>query len=429
MALSYNLKYQKQNAFAKVVLEKEGEVVIDRQSFRLKGKGAQDQGEVIYFAEIKDLAIRDESLVFSTFYKEHYILGGFLNLFDSFLKDFFRVRNEYLADALFMKVGMLFHEYDGYIEVTNHFGKSFQKGKCRIQFYEGSILILPEKNDCCVLYFNFLKSHEFDEDEYVLKLSSDDGSVITISKLGTNFEDVEETLESLLGKMYEKVVNHLKEVLPDFDAVTLLKLAFVLREGKCVQVSALKKIHEDLPRKIEELALQSSDASLREKIKFLRSKTEDMHFYIGLSLMTKTESRDVQIRSWFLIALPQYNLVVIGVTSNPHDHGVYFFRIAVENGDVQEKLSEKIIEVNQVMYLVKFDMNPLYKDKHLLKKTKYRAALRKLPCLRLLRKSYIGKSVTTDITNFENDFERFSKFSKVMTPSKPPRTLERSQIL
>jgi len=30
MALNYNLKYQKQNAFAKVLLEKEGEIVIDR---------------------------------------------------------------------------------------------------------------------------------------------------------------------------------------------------------------------------------------------------------------------------------------------------------------------------------------------------------------------------------------------------------------
>jgi len=99
MALTYSLKYKKLNAYNRVLLEKEGEVVIDRQSFRLKGKGAHDMGENIYFGDMKSMSVKDDYLAFSLFTKDRYILSDFANLFDSFLKDFSRVRNEYLADS------------------------------------------------------------------------------------------------------------------------------------------------------------------------------------------------------------------------------------------------------------------------------------------------------------------------------------------
>ena len=89
MALNYSLKYKKLNFYNRVILEKEGEIVVDRQSFKLKGKGAQDHGETIFFGDMKDVSIRDDELAFSTFSKEKYILSDFSNLFDSFLKDFF----------------------------------------------------------------------------------------------------------------------------------------------------------------------------------------------------------------------------------------------------------------------------------------------------------------------------------------------------
>ena len=125
MALTYSLKYKKLNFSNKVILEKEGEVVLDRQSFRLKGKGAQDHGESIYFGDIKDLHIKEDWLSFTTFSKEKYVLSDFSNLFNVFLKDFIRIRNDYLADTLFMKVGMLMHEYDVAVEVENSYGPNW----------------------------------------------------------------------------------------------------------------------------------------------------------------------------------------------------------------------------------------------------------------------------------------------------------------
>jgi len=170
MALSYSLKYKKLNFGNRVLIEKEGEIIIDRQSFRLKGKGAQDVGEIIYFSDIRDLFLKQDHLMFTTYAKEKYVLMDFANLFDSFLKDFLRIRNEYLEDVLFMKVGTLVNEYEGNVELITTNERVIPKGKCRIRIYEGSVVFIPEIKDAFVIYFNFLKGHEFDESEFKILL-------------------------------------------------------------------------------------------------------------------------------------------------------------------------------------------------------------------------------------------------------------------
>lgn len=414
MALNYNLKYKKLNFFHKVVLSKEGEIVIDRQGFRLKGKGAQDHGEIVYFSDIKDLVSdKDDQLQFSTYKKDRYILSGFSNLFESFLKDFFRVRNEYLAEQLFMKVGMLYHEYDGHVEILDRNGVLTPRGACRFQLYEGSLLVIPEFHDCFPIYFNFLKSHEFDEDEYVLKLYLENGDTINISKLGTSFEDFQEGLELLLGKMYEGVMNHLKELLPDFDAAELLKLASAVREGKTIHPVALKKIHEDLPKKFDHLMFTTHEP-MQEKVKWLMKGDVAANLHVGFALHTKMDTHELQVKPWFICALPEKNVVAVSILGNQPNAPVYFFRMMSEFGDKEEKLAEKILEINQSMLLLKFDLAPIYRNKWELGKSKYRTALRKLDYLRRLRKSYLGKSLSLDMAGFEKDFEVVLKRAPVI---------------
>lgn len=418
MALTYSLKYKKLNFSQRVVLEKEGEIIIDRQSFRLKGKGANDHGENIYFGDIKDMIIKDDYLCFTTLTREKYVLGDFANLFDSFLKDFLRVRNEYLAESLFMKIGMLLHEYDGHVEIVNNFGKIINKGKSRIQFYEGSIVVIPETRECFVVYLDFLKNHEFDEDEYVLRLYLDNGSNIHISKFGTSFDDVRETMESQLGKMYEKVVNPLIEIMPDFDPATLLKLAYKIKNGRLMHYPVLKKIHEDMPVKILQMLVSGKNS---EKLLFLKKMAGDENFY--LSFVThKNDQRDISVKPWFLFALPDKNLLLLGVLDSKGELVLHSFRIIMLQGDAKEKLAAKLMEVEQTMVLFKMDLTAVYKDRKDLKKTRYRTAIKKLSFLRLLRKSYLGSTTENDLDKLKDVlmkieskalcFEQVNKFHK-----------------
>lgn len=406
MALTYSLRFKKLNFYNKVILEKEGEIVIDRQSFRLKGKGAQDQGEAIYFGDIKDLHVKDDLLSFSTYSKEKFALSDFSNLFDMFLKDFMRVRNDYLADTLFMKVGILVHEYDGSVEIENSYGKIITKGRARIQLYEGSIVIMPETRDCFPVYLRLLKNHEFDEDDFVLRLYLENGQNIYISKLGMSFDEVRETMESIMGKMYEKVLNGLNEFLPGFDASTLLKLVYLLKGGRFITLKALKKIDDQLPEKIEDFVFRDNP-DMHEKAQFLRKKGGNENFYLSLSVGKSRESGDLFLRTWFLQALPDKNVVAMGRTSGSSDATVHFFRVIMQQGDPHEKLTSKILEIDQAMIIFHYDFSVVYKDRRDLRKSKYRTALKKISFLRLLRKSYLGHSNTKELKQFEQDFEKF----------------------
>lgn len=390
-------------------------MVIDRHFFRLKGKGAQDQGEIIYFGDIKELFIKEDSLLFSTFSREKYILSGFANLFESFLKDFVRIRNEYLADSLFMKVGMLYQEYEGQVEIINTFGKNLTKGKCRIQLYDGSIVIMPETRECFAIYLDFLKGHEFDEDEYVLRLFLENGTTVLVSKLGTSFEDAKETLESLLGKMYQRIFHFLVEYLPAFDAGTLLKLANKVKNGRSIPFSSLKKIHEEMPEKLLELGLQNNDA-LREKIFYLKNLSGEENFQLGFAFFRKPENKDVILKSWFLFALPEKNTLIMALTGSEKSY-FYFFRIVMHEGLPNEKMMAKIFEINQAMILFKFDLSPVIKGIRDLKKTRFRTAARKLSFLRLLRKSYLGMCIDEDLKKFRERAEIFFQHAqKIESP-------------
>lgn len=403
MALTYSLRYKKLNFYQKVVLEKEGEIIIDRNSFRLKGKGAQDLGENIFFGDIKDLIIKDDYLAITTYAKDKYVLSNFSNLFDSFLKDFIRVRNDYLADNLFMKVGMLIKEFEGNVEITNSYEKTINKGRSRIQFYEGSVVVLPEIKEAVVIYYSFLKHHEFDEDDFVLRLNLENGNTITISKLGTQYEDVQDTMESIMGKMYEKIVNYLSGFFTELPADDLVKLAYKIKDGRAVQYSSLKKINDDLPERMETLAFEENEV-LKEKARALRSHTDNQNFYFGFSFI-KVDTYEVRVQSWFLCAIPEKNIIAIGVNSGPESKAVYFFRIIMQQGSALEKLSAKILEVEQSMVLFRNDLTPIIKDRRDLRKTKYRIPIKKLSFLRLLRKSFIGISRHDDMKDFKKDIE------------------------
>lgn len=422
MALTYNLKYRKLNFFQKVLLEKEGEIVIDRQSFRLKGKGANDQGETIYFNDIRELAAEgDDQLRFSTFKKEKYILSDFSNLFESFLKDFFRVRNEYFAEHLFMKAGMLYKEYDGHVEVVTKDDKILPKGKARIQLYEGSIVIVPETSECFALHYNFLKSHEFDEDEYELRLYMDNGTNVHVSKLGSYFEDAQESLELLLGKMYQKIINHLLEFFPGFSPADLLKFAYLVRDNKGASLSALKKIHEDLPAKVQELAFAQNPA-IKEKVQLLRSiEPGEQYFSIGFSFSQKPDKRDLTVRSWFCCVIPQKNVVALGVTSVPGDATIHFFRIAINPDEKEQRLPEKMYEINYAMYILKSDLTPLYKDKRELQKGRFKTVVRRLAALRFLRKSYIWRNFGPEVRFLQRDLETVFKRAALTMSVTVPR--------
>lgn len=417
MAICYNAKFKKMNLSGKVLIEKEGEVVFDRKYLRLKGKGANDHGLIVNFTDIKEVKVNKDNFIFSTFAKEIFELSRFGGAMESFLEDFYRIRNDFFAENLFMKEGMLMREFDCSIEIFNSFGKSLNVGKTQLQFYEESIVFIPKTSDVFMVNLNFMRHHVFDEDAYQLQIETDSGTKIFVSKLGSSFDDAKECLEGCLEKMYQLVLNQLNQVLTGFSLQVLLKLAYAIKSGKAVSIAALKKIDPSLPIKVLELAFQNNP-ELEKKVQFLRSLDKDEKLFVGFSLKNSPDGRDVIVRAWFLVALPNMNTIALGISNDPDkEKRVFFFRIVMEQGIPADKLEGKALEINQCMVLFDYDLSPLLKDKNELRKTKYRVAILRMAFLRLFRKSMLGYSQSFDLEKFKDDANRF--FAQASMMKKP----------
>lgn len=405
MQATYNLRYRKTNFFNKILLTKEGELVFGDDGFTLKGKGANDKGQFIHLSDIKELYVREDSLVFVTFAKEKYTLTHLGNMYEDFLVDFYRLRNDFLSQWLFMKQGEMKLEYEGNYEYLNQYNKPMHKGKARIQIYEGSIVVLPQKKDAFMIPFNFLQMHEFDEMDYNLKCVLDNGSTVFFHQLGSVYEQFQEHFNTIAAEMYQKIVNKLKNILPQTEIGKLLKLCNLMKHGKAVSFKAIQKIDKELAQEIEEVLFKENEAN--EKIKYLRSLTDEANIHYGICV---SDYEDFEFKSWYLAAIPEKNCVIFEVISDskfPEQKvfETFIFQIIMERGNAFDKVKDKVLEINQTMLNLDWSTDPFWKDKKELRKGPFKYAIRKLPYLRILRKSFVSKFTEEDVSIWKPSLE------------------------
>lgn len=416
MEVSYNLRYQKSNFSNKVILDKEGEVVIYGKGFRLKGKGAGDKGELINFSEIKEFYYRNEKIFFITFNKEKYTLSDANTLFDQLLVDIYKSRNEFLMDALFMKGGKLKAEFDGAFQRISKFNKPINKSPAKLRLYESSLVIVPPKQDAFSIHFDFVNFYEFDDMDYNLKIVMDDGSTTFISQLGNDFEPFQEKMDALLGGMYESLVNDvLKQAFMEFHATTLLKLAYKMKGGKAISLKEIQKMDKELAVAVENFIFQ--DENFKKKVKILRDMADENHVFYGIA---RDEAVKNSFIRWVMYAIPDKNVVAFcilprwqqeGKNDNAGNdrHDTYFYKIIMEKGVPGDKVEDKIREIDQALVNLHFVKDPCYKDKRDLKHSPYQYAIRKLPFLRILRKSYVGNVSAADPVEWQKQAEQLIK--------------------
>lgn len=416
MEVSYNLRYQKSSFSNKVLLDKEGEVIVYAKGFRLKGKGAADKGELINFAEIKEFYYRDEKISFITFSKEKYVLLDSGTLFGQLLIDLFKARNEFLMDALFMKRGKLKAEFEGDFQRVSKFGKMINKGHCKIKLFEKSLIVVPDTQDAFAIHYDFVNFHEFDDMEYILKVVMDDGLNIFFSKLGNDFEFFQEKMNEMLGGMYEMLVNDvLKEVFPEYHAGTLLKLAYKMKGGKAVSLKDIQKMDQDLAVTVDNFIFEEED--LVEKTKILRDLVDEYGIYYGIAQDRAVKEGFIK---WIMFAIPEKNVVCFSIlprwkqgndeaSEKQKQYDMFFFKIIMEVGSPSEKVEDKVREIDQALVVLDFVKDPCYMDKRELRHSPYQYAIRKLPFLRILRKSYMGKVSSADTKEWNRQVKEIFK--------------------
>lgn len=409
MAISYNLTFLKFHPSSRQLLDKEGEIVLKEKGFQLRGKGAGDLGESIHFGDIREIILRDDGLEFSIFLQYRYVLKNFGNLFEQFLRDFYRSRNEFLVEALFFRQGKLLKQYDAMAENEDGGGV-----RAKIRLYEESLVIMPENSDAHCFPFCFLKNYEFDDDEFHLKIENEHGGSAILSQFGNEFEDFQEQLNQALATMYSGIVKQFQNFFFSFKTDVLVKLSNVMKHGNAVRLKTLEKIDKDLLRTIHNAIFK--DEIFAKTLEPVKKLTDDDSLFLGIHLV------DPKKEHYFftaICAVPEKNLLTCTLGSYDGEirkvQDTYFFRISSE-GHVQDDISVRVLELNQALTLLHFIPDPFYKDKRELQKSLYRLAIRKLPFLRNLRRNFLGRCPSILPEIFLRNFQKFEAMAKEAAP-------------
>lgn len=412
MVFSYNVRFRRMNLAGRVTLEKEGEVILMDKGLRLRGKGAQDRGELLLFSDMRDVTTEGDTVMISMFTKERFILDHVGGLFDQMVKDIFAVRNDFLIEALFLKQGKLIQEFDGYFERAHTSGRELGTGRAKIRLYEESIVVIPQEHDAFSLCYHFMQMQEFDDDEYAFKTTMENGVIVMLSQFGNGYDEFQEMFYQEMSRMYQEVIHELEYLFIDTDKEKLVKLAHLMRRGKAVRLKDIAKIDRDLADKVMHCVFK--DDMFAKTIQPVRSRADEEHTFIGLSV---ADGKKEIYRFMVVLAIPADNLMACTLGSYEKDirkvQDTYFFRIIMEQGVAEDYVVAKVSELNQACLMLNFVPDPLYKDRRELKNSIYKFAIRKLSFLRMLRGSFLARcpSILPDL--FSRNLERVLQKSKV----------------
>lgn len=418
MSLSYNVRFRKVNLAGRVLLEKEGEIILIDKGFRLRGKGAQDRGEILYFSDVKEISVNGDVISLITFGKDYFELCHIGSLIGQLIKDLYSARNAFLIDALFLKQGKLVNEFDAYFERSNQADRDLGKGRARIRLYEESIVVIPEEYDAFSLSFNFMQMQDFDDDEYLFRVTMDNGTIVLLSQFGNTYEEFQEQFYSQMSHMYQTVIDQFEYLFIEFPKEKLVKLAHFMRHGRAVKMKDITKIDKDLGIKVMDCVFK--DEAYAKTIEPLRSRVDDDHLFVGLCV---SDGKKDIYRFMVIFALTADNIMACTLGSYEKDlrkvQDTYFFRIIMEQGVPEDQTTQKVLEINQACLLLNFVPDPLYKDKRELKNSIYKYAIRKLSFLRVLRSSFLARCPSILPELFARNFER------VMAKAKIPQNIQK----
>jgi len=131
---------------------------------------------------------------------------------------------------------------------------------------------------------------------------------------------------------------------------------------------------------------------------------------------------------WMMHALSDHNVVSFSILPKyypnlreeekpklpkPPVHDTYFYKIIMEKGIPSDKVGDKVLEIEQSLVNLHFAKDPCYKDKRDLKNSPFKYAIRKLPYLRILRKSFCGRVASDDSSSWIKQAKEIMEKSKL----------------
>ncbi len=365
-------------------------------------------------------------------------LSHFGKAFQNLSCDLLKAFHKRLLHCLLLEDLEEIERFDGWAQLSSS-GNTFLS-RAEIRLYRSNLAILPETATGFSWRLADIDSIDFDEATYTLGLRSGECRLI-LTRLAKRTREFIERLQEAMTCVAETGGQTIRSLFPFLNPDQFQSVAGLFKEGRAVAVGQLNSIHPQIERALTERAVDTSLKVYHDHLKTLlpkglyftgykeiRKEAEDE---IPAPEETRPGAEEVseakpavedaaagnqeenRILHWFFFPLTSgadpavpANAVAWEATSRS-GRATYFFKLFPdgETGVLRdaarapEAIGAAVYELNRGIITLNFRREPIYLPDDALELEKrfrrYAIACRKIPALRRLRASFLGRALHT----------------------------------
>jgi len=393
--------------------------------------------ETLYlsYRDILDITPGEYTIQLSLISKERFTLSNLGYQYEDFLRILIKQRNELLLKDMLMNESVKKAEVEAEFVYLHETGQIMQQGTCEPRLYETALVIMPERNELIRIYYSDIV--DVRDEDYKLIIITENNEKVILSKLGKEFDLFNKALVEAIQALNLKVQSFLKEIMPQLDAMTLRRVARLMREGKAAPKKELDAISPQIWLQLEK---KIDSAGIKDNYIFLKSLSQPEEIAIGIKRGLLGDLTGEYL--WILFPIYSDNRLTPGnvvameamnITpdnnldeSEPESSGkaTYFFRLVGRkeyptlNFDELHQLTDTFItQINRDMRDINFRREPIYFSEERLsapENIRYYFAVQKLPGLKQLRDLFIGRVIHSTFEQWQQDILDLLKFNSSM---------------
>jgi len=415
---------------------------------------AFDLGDVDLFAP------GDYEITLTLYTGKRVVLSRFAKSFDNLRHDLLEAYRQRLLQCLLLEDLEEIARFDGFARLDS-IGSPAPTWASPAEFrlFQSNLAVLPIAATGFQWRLADIDALSFDEANYAVILESV-GRRLTVTKLAKRTGEFKERLENAISELSENSAKTLHGLFPFLTPDQFRVVAKLMKEGRAVRLAQLKSIHA---RTEQALVANVVDAKLKPYFDALTSQSRAGEVYTGFKLLRKDESEEKEaeqesvspgagagapqetlqappeieeegpagaeaakqpILHWFFFPLatktaPHASTLVAWEATTKSGRATYFFRLAppgethalADPATRSAAMESGIRDLNRAIVMLNFRREPIYLPDDQLEIQpsfhRYAIACRKIPELRRLRASFLGRAIHTSPQAWEKQLDGF----------------------
>jgi len=447
---TFSGKFQYQNPDGTPLCSGPCRLSFEKESFTLTPTSgapiACDLGDIDIFTPA------DHELTLTLYSGQRIVLSQFGKTFQNLSHDLLEAYRQRLVQCLLLEDLEEVSRFEGIVQLRSQAaGRSFAS-PAELRLYKSNLAVLPTQATGLQWRLAEIDSVEFDDAAYAVLIGAGDETLV-VTKLARRTGEFRQRLEEGIAEITEKAAQATHELLPFLNPNQFQLVSQMLKEGHVASVPRLKAIH---PKTETALVENIVDAKLKPYFdallartptgiytgfKFIREEEEDSKEPETAEVAGESARADQQapaeeavegatvekepILHWFFFPLatrpvaPRPGNLVAWEATSRGGRATYFFRLLPGEQAPQLEDSTRagalvdaaVRQLNRALVLLNFRREPIYLSDEKLELTpryrRYAIACRKLPELRRLRASFLGRAIHTSPEAWLKQVESF----------------------